>query len=399
MKIKGNTVGTPIPRSNYNQTDPKKADYLVGRENIVGKDELASITDKILEEAKASGEFDGQPGADGKDGKDGADGTSVTITDITESNEDGGSNVVTFSDGNTLTVKNGSKGADGEGGGGGNSVYFSEEEPTDAKTGDFWYDESEGEGGGASVQADWNQNDSSAPDYVKGRTHYVIPEGTYHVEEQTVTIGDELYCELVGRGDLAEGCEYMVTLNGVTEILTAKYGDEWDCIYLGNPALVEDGEDDGFPFAIDAYPDDGGNIYLDVKEPGEYTIEICSVQDGYKKIDPRFLIDNSGGGGADLVIRAIMDGSNNVASGDIAFGSYDAVIEKLQTMQPPIVHVIMMKDEYHDDNDSHLYTANPMPDLSISWRSDGDAIEVYGNKAADLFYVYPDGSVEYNYIG
>jgi hypothetical protein len=26
---------------------------------------------------------------------------------------------------------------------GGNSVYFSEEEPTDAKTGDFWYDESE----------------------------------------------------------------------------------------------------------------------------------------------------------------------------------------------------------------------------------------------------------------
>lgn len=30
-------------------------------------------------------------------------------------------------------------------GGGGNSVYFSEEEPTDAKTGDFWYDESEGE--------------------------------------------------------------------------------------------------------------------------------------------------------------------------------------------------------------------------------------------------------------
>lgn len=32
-----------------------------------------------------------------------------------------------------------------EGGGGGNSVYFSEEEPTDAKTGDFWYDESEEE--------------------------------------------------------------------------------------------------------------------------------------------------------------------------------------------------------------------------------------------------------------
>lgn len=45
----------------------------------------------------------------------GKDGTSVTITDITESTEDGGSNVVTFSDGKTLTVKNGNRGADGNG--------------------------------------------------------------------------------------------------------------------------------------------------------------------------------------------------------------------------------------------------------------------------------------------
>lgn len=91
--------------------------------------------------------FDGKDGRDGQDGKDGVngkDGTSVSISSITESDEDGGENVVTFSDGKTLTVKNGNKGDDGEGGGG-NSVYFSEEEPTDAKTGDFWYDESEGE--------------------------------------------------------------------------------------------------------------------------------------------------------------------------------------------------------------------------------------------------------------
>lgn len=33
-KINGSTVGTPTPRSNYNQTDPKKADYIIGRENI-----------------------------------------------------------------------------------------------------------------------------------------------------------------------------------------------------------------------------------------------------------------------------------------------------------------------------------------------------------------------------
>ena len=31
MIIKGNTVGTPMPRPNWNQTDPKKADYIVNK--------------------------------------------------------------------------------------------------------------------------------------------------------------------------------------------------------------------------------------------------------------------------------------------------------------------------------------------------------------------------------
>lgn len=31
MIIKGNTVGTPMPRPNWNQTDPKKADYIINK--------------------------------------------------------------------------------------------------------------------------------------------------------------------------------------------------------------------------------------------------------------------------------------------------------------------------------------------------------------------------------
>jgi lysophospholipase L1-like esterase len=49
----------------------------------------------------------GETGAAGSNGKDGANGTSVTVKSVTESTEDGGSNVVAFSDGKTLTVKNG----------------------------------------------------------------------------------------------------------------------------------------------------------------------------------------------------------------------------------------------------------------------------------------------------
>lgn len=42
----------------------------------------------------------------------GADGTSVTIKSVSESTEDGAENVITFSDGKTLTVRNGHKGED-----------------------------------------------------------------------------------------------------------------------------------------------------------------------------------------------------------------------------------------------------------------------------------------------
>lgn len=46
-------------------------------------------------------------------GKDYVDGTSVTVKSVSTSSADGGSNVVTFSDGKTMTVKNGSKGSPG----------------------------------------------------------------------------------------------------------------------------------------------------------------------------------------------------------------------------------------------------------------------------------------------
>lgn len=55
----------------------------------------------------------GLQGEQGPTGPAGADGTSITITDIVESSADTGSNIITFSNGQTLTVKNGSKGSQG----------------------------------------------------------------------------------------------------------------------------------------------------------------------------------------------------------------------------------------------------------------------------------------------
>ena len=81
-KIIGITVGSPLPKSNLMQTDPTKGDYVKGREEF--------LQDPSLK---------GEPG------------TSVTVTNVSESTADGGTNVVTFSDGKKLNVKNGNKGA------------------------------------------------------------------------------------------------------------------------------------------------------------------------------------------------------------------------------------------------------------------------------------------------
>lgn len=50
----------------------------------------------------------------GKNGTNGTNGTSVTVSNVQENTASGGSNVVTFSDGKTLNVKNGVNGKDGK---------------------------------------------------------------------------------------------------------------------------------------------------------------------------------------------------------------------------------------------------------------------------------------------
>lgn len=74
----------------------------------------------------------GDKGDKGDTGSAGKDGTSVTVKSVSESTADGGSNVVTFSDGKTVTIKNGSKGSDGKDGSNGADGY------SPVKGTDYW---------------------------------------------------------------------------------------------------------------------------------------------------------------------------------------------------------------------------------------------------------------------
>ena len=66
--------------------------------SMLTTEQLQTAVNEALEEAKESGEFDGD---------------SVYITEIIESTNDGGANIVKFSDGTVLSIKNGNKGSAG----------------------------------------------------------------------------------------------------------------------------------------------------------------------------------------------------------------------------------------------------------------------------------------------
>lgn len=92
------------------QTTTSTAD---GGSNVITVTDTSGATSTFTVKNGSKGST-GATGPAGADGSPGKDGTSVTVKSVSTSSADGGSNVVTFSDGKTLTVKNGSKGSKGD---------------------------------------------------------------------------------------------------------------------------------------------------------------------------------------------------------------------------------------------------------------------------------------------
>ena len=125
-------------------TPVKGKDYFDGAQGPAGRDGKDGYTP-----VKGKDYFDGQDGYTPQKGIDYFDGTSVTVASVSESNADGGTNVVTFSDGKTVAIKNGSKGSQGNAGtsvqvanvsestadGGSNVVTFSDGKTVTIKNG------------------------------------------------------------------------------------------------------------------------------------------------------------------------------------------------------------------------------------------------------------------------
>ena len=97
----------------------------------------------------------------------------------------------------------------------------------------------------AAAQADWNQNDETAKDYVKNRTHYIeeienviVPIDTYETSYKGLYYGTEFDNNI---GDFDINKQYKVTLNGKEYMANVKQADlnymdvgKVSGLYLGN---------------------------------------------------------------------------------------------------------------------------------------------------------------------
>ncbi len=108
----GNTIPT------YDEIMERLYKYIAATPKITAEETEAGVkltitdaggqTETVIHHGK-----DGAPGPEGKQGEPGKDGTSVTISRVVETEEDDAENMVIFSTGATLKIKNGKTGATG----------------------------------------------------------------------------------------------------------------------------------------------------------------------------------------------------------------------------------------------------------------------------------------------
>ncbi len=153
------------------------------------------------------------------------------------------------------------------------------------------------------VQADWNQNDETALDYVKNKTHWAKESVVELLPETSVTV-DSDYAKLPNSITLEVGKTYNVTFNGTVYECVAWSNNNAvlignGSIYGGNDISTGNVGGNGEPFSFDSY--DNGSIYLNVSESGTYTIKISFQGEVIHKIDEKYL--------PEIQNKNILDGS------------------------------------------------------------------------------------------
>ena len=131
-------------------------------------------------------------------------------------------------------------------------------------------------GGGGGVQPDWNQNDSTAADYIKNRPFYSETTETVFVEESTVPFtspGAGLYYATIQSAfKPTAGETYKVSWDGVAYECVGETVSRYTVI--GNPSVIGVGADTGEPFVISPLADNSGIEIYTKDASASHTISI-----------------------------------------------------------------------------------------------------------------------------
>lgn len=142
-----------------------------------------------------------------------------------------------------------------------------------------------------SVQPDWNQNDSTAADYIKNRPFYITgTELTNIITEQTVSFelnsNTNMYTAFIDALNLETGKTYRVIFDNVSYDCLA-FGD--NTVYLGNPAMMGS-EDTGEPFIFASLGAE--SVVASYNSSTNHTFSISEITSVYKTISKECLPSN-----------------------------------------------------------------------------------------------------------
>lgn len=135
----------------------------------------------------------------------------------------------------------------------------------------------------ASVQPDWNQNNESAVDFIKNRTHWIeVGDRTLVMEEQTVSCRDSNYSMHTAIAPIISGKTYIVTLDGIEYECVAFDGDS-------SPYLAVQVNENTFTF--DYYIDDNRISFGARRITASFIAKIEESNVAYVPLDEKFIPD------------------------------------------------------------------------------------------------------------
>lgn len=166
--------------------------------------------------------------------------------------------------------------------------------------------------------SDWAQNDPTAKDYVRNRTHYVSRESKALVPEQELTtaVQNNFNVAILNNADL-DALQTLFSSGDDTTFDVVFDGTSYPCKWLeqggnripvfGNFAIVQEGSTDtGEPFVFSAelFGDDIA-IAIACKVAGTHTVAVSYQQDVVHTLDPKYI------GHIDPALFANVDSDND----------------------------------------------------------------------------------------